>query len=133
MMELRATKNYDQFVFTHPTYESRVNLLEKSLTGNWTDEDKEEVECGLKDFKGAAIAKKYFRDRNMRKITCCICGCDFYDQTGCNPWPIMDGENNSCCHRCDDLFVQPVRSGEKPGSYINLCLPRSVFPVVQEQ
>ena len=38
-------------------------------------------------------AKRFFKEQNMKKFTCCICGCDFFDWTGCNPEPVMDLEN----------------------------------------
>lgn len=92
-----------------PVCPSRVEMLGKSYTNTWTDEDKQEIEKSLVDFKGLPVAKDYFKNRNMRKFTCCICGCDFYDWTGCNPYPIMDGEKYTCCHDCNDRFVMPTR------------------------
>lgn len=90
-------------------HENRVDMLTKSFSNAWTDEDKREVEESLIDFKGLDFAKTFFKEKNMRKYTCCICGCDFYDQTGANPDPIMDGGKYSCCHDCDTRFVLPMR------------------------
>lgn len=59
-------------------------------------------------------AKRFFKEQNMKKFTCCICGCDFFDWTGCNPEPVMDSENedgteNVCCNSCNERIVLPAR------------------------
>lgn len=58
----------------------------------------------MKDF-----AKKYFEENNMKRLKCCICGCDFYDRTGNNPDPIIEDEDSVCCPACNQLFVIPKR------------------------
>lgn len=90
-----------------------LDLLGRSFTGNWTEEDKAEVEKGLEGFTGATIARDYFRANGYRRLKCSICGCDFYDRTGCNPDPIIpiteDGDMPVCCQTCNFLFVIPAR------------------------
>ena len=51
--------------------------------------------------------EKYFE--KMQKLTCCICGCDFYDYTGHNPWPIVDDAESVCCYSCNERVVIPER------------------------
>lgn len=53
------------------------------------------------------IAKNFFKTNGMKKLNCCICGCDFYGCTGNNPWPIAD--DGVCCHDCNFRFVIPAR------------------------
>ena len=96
----------------------RLKMLVRSLSGAWTDEDKERTRKDLEGFDGEEIAKHFFREKHMRRFRCCICGCDFWDYTGCNPAPIVNDENAVCCHRCDTFFVIPARIGEAPGSFI---------------
>ena len=69
------------------------------------------------------IAKKYFEENGMEKFTCCICGCDFYDYTGCNPDPVVTDEDAVCCHECDRTFVWAARSGKKPGEIVYTHIP----------
>ena len=92
-----------------------LDLLCRSLSGKWTEYDKAAIDNSLVDFDGAAIAKDFFREYGYRRLKCCICGCDFYDRTGCNPEPIIpiteDGDMPVCCHSCDYLFVLPARLG----------------------
>lgn len=58
----------------------------------------------MKDF-----AKKYFEKNGYKRFTCDICGCDFYDFTGNNPYPIIKDENSVCCSLCNSLFIIPQR------------------------
>ena len=74
------------------------------------------------------VAKKYFEKKGMKKLTCCICGCDFWDWSGCNPWPVVDislDENQDavCCHECDYTFVQNARMGAEPGTIMYVRFP----------
>ena len=92
-----------------PVCPSRVKMITKSFSNSWTKEDKKQIRDSFKDFKGREDAKKAFINANMRKFTCCICGCDFIDWTGNNPYPFGDGEKQSCCHECNRLFVLPAR------------------------
>ena len=51
---------------------------------------------------------------SMNIYKCCICGREFEDYSGCNPWPVVvddeDGEVRSvCCHYCDCTVVIPAR------------------------
>ena len=55
------------------------------------------------------FAKDYFKAHGMQKLTCCICGCSFFDYSGCNPDPIVDDDESVCCHDCDKRFVSPAR------------------------
>lgn len=95
-----------------PLCESRVEMLDKSFSNSWTEEDKKQIKDSFKDYKGREDAKEAFIDANMRKFTCCICGCDFIDWTGNNPYPFADGEKYTCCHDCNRRFVLPARLGE---------------------
>ena len=49
-------------------------------------------------------------DKAMDTFKCCICGKEFRDFTGCNPWPVVDDEDSVCCHECDRKVVWPARS-----------------------
>ena len=60
-----------------------------------------------------SIVENYFKKNGMKKYTCCICGCEFYDFTGCNPDPVVNDEDAVCCHSCDNLFVFPARRMDK--------------------
>ena len=64
------------------------------------------------------VARKFFEERGMEKYNCCICGCDFYDNSGCNPDPVVSDPEAVCCHECDRRFVQAARCGKKPGEVI---------------
>lgn len=92
-----------------PVCPSRVEMISKSYSNGWTAEDKQEIRKSFADYKGRDDAKKEFLKANMRKMTCCICGCDFIDWTGNNPYPFGDGEKESCCNDCNNRFVIPAR------------------------
>ena len=97
--------------------EKRLELLKRSMTGAWTEEDTARTEKDLESFNGLDMAGGFFRNQHMRKFKCCICGADFWDYTGCNPDPIIEDENAVCCHDCDRLFVLPARIGIEPGTF----------------
>ena len=59
--------------------------------------------------KSINIAEEYFAEKGMKKFTCAVCGCEFYDFTGNNPYPIIKDENAVCCSACDERFVIPAR------------------------
>lgn len=71
----------------------------------------EKVRAITEQHEPIKIARDYFREKGMKKLTCCICGCDFYDWTGHNPDPVVpDGEDlPCCCQSCNDRFVIPAR------------------------
>lgn len=39
---------------------------------------------------------------------CCICGKTFKGW-GNNPWPVMSGKDDECCHECNVAYVIPAR------------------------
>ena len=49
----------------------------------------------------------------MKKLTCCICGCDFYDFTGNNPAPIVNDDTSVCCDACNRRIVFKERAKSK--------------------
>ena len=51
--------------------------------------------------------EKYFE--GMQKMTCCICGCDFYDYSGHNPDPVVNDGKSVCCSSCNDRIVGKER------------------------
>ena len=44
-------------------------------------------------------------------LTCCICGNEFLDRTGHNPWPVIDDDTGKkvCCAACNATVVIPAR------------------------
>ena len=44
-------------------------------------------------------------------FTCCICGNEFIDRTGHNPWPVIDDDTGKkvCCTVCNATVVIPAR------------------------
>lgn len=93
---------------------NHIDLLVRSLSNNFTASDRAATKKSLENFSGVQVARDYFKKNNYRKWKCCICGCDFYDRTGCNPDPVVPitehGEMPVCCHDCNALFVIPARS-----------------------
>ena len=55
------------------------------------------------------LAQEWFEAKGMKKHTCCLCGCEFYDYTGHNPWPVVEDAESVCCFTCNQLFVIPAR------------------------
>ena len=104
------------------TNTNHLALLKRSMTGNWNDEDKQATADSLQVFDGVEAARAFFQERMERKWKCCICGCDFWDRTGCNPDPIVaiteDGNMPVCCPTCNNRFVMPARLGLKPGELV---------------
>ena len=95
------------------TNKAHLNLLARSIAGKWTAEDDAATEAGLAQFEGIELAREVFKENHYRRLKCCICGCDFYDRSGCNPDPVVpiteDGDMPVCCHSCDAMFVIPMR------------------------
>lgn len=50
-----------------------------------------------------------------REGTCCLCG-DKYARYGHNPAPLGSVETERCCDTCNDIFVVPVRMGQRVDS-----------------
>lgn len=47
---------------------------------------------------------------NKELVTCCICGKEIsYDESN-NPSPLYTGENDRCCHDCNEKYIQPTRN-----------------------
>lgn len=44
-------------------------------------------------------------------LTCCICGKEFIDRTGHNPWPVIVDNTGKkvCCEACNATVVIPAR------------------------
>lgn len=89
----------------------RFDLLVRSMSGNWTEEDTTRTSADLADFHGMDFARDSIRRHNMRRFECCICGELFWDYTGCNPAPIVIDEDSVCCKLCDSRYVLPARLG----------------------
>ena len=110
------------------TTKNRTARLIRSMTG-WTEEDARQTDADLNNSDALPIAKEFFRAEGMRKFKCCICGCEFWDRTGNNPWPIVDTEDEEtedfpvCCNECNGNFVYAERCGYKPGELIFARIP----------
>lgn len=108
---------------------NRVNRMSRSFSGQWTEAERQQTEADIAGSDALPVAKEYFRAEGLRKFKCCICGCDFWDRTGNNPWPIvetLDEETEDfpvCCHECNSIFVMAVRVGCKPGELIFARIP----------
>lgn len=90
--------------------QARADKIGRSYTDTWTEEERRRSQSDIAGSHALKIAKDYFKSRTMRKYKCCICGCQFWDWTGCNPAPIVEDDDKSvCCHDCDRRFVIPVR------------------------
>jgi hypothetical protein len=63
--------------------------------------------------KPIKIAEKYFEEKHYDRLTCCICGCEFYAYSGKNPYPVVDDDESVCCGMCERLFVIPARNEER--------------------
>ena len=91
------------------TNKKHFELMKRSMSEKWNEEDKAAVEAGLENFEGLPVVAEFFRRNYYRKLKCCLCGCYFYDKTGCNPWPIVDtpedGEDIVCCQSCNGFVL----------------------------
>ena len=111
-------KKAEELKTVRPMQGKRIELLCRSFRDEWNDEERLQQARDLETFDGPQVAKDYFRDKKMRKLTCSICGCTFWDRTGRNPDPVIpDDEEAVCCAYCDETFVLPARSGINPGTF----------------
>lgn len=53
----------------------------------------------------------------MKKKICCICGKEFNEGFGNNPWPVK--KEGECCNYCNATVVIPARLGIMRG--VNKC------------
>ena len=99
----------DELKADFPLQQARVDRLIRSYKGEWNEEEKRRIQESLDTFSGCEDVKWIFEQMQMSRFRCCVCGCEFWDRTGCNPYPVVDDENAVCCDACNKKIVIPIR------------------------